>query len=263
MGIISIFKSQIGLFTIIRVEAGEKEYQELSEHFELIVLFGTILGLIFGSIIQLFNSLFSVAISAILLIILIHYFNGFLHIDGLIDFGDMFVCLGSKNKKIDVLKDPRVGAGGTMFAILVTLLTLFSIINLPVNYLFYSILVSEILAKNSLVISASIGKASNYGIASRMINYSGRKTIVIGIFLTLLLLFLINYFIQPQYIGNFYSSVLIVATLLFVSIIIPVGLVRYSQNQIGYINGDIFGAVNELSRVGVLLTIILLIGAIT
>ncbi len=96
-------------------------------------------------------------VSAIIVILVVHILNRFLHFDGLIDLGDGLVATGTPEKKLAAMKDTRVGAGGVSYGILFSLLIIASLASLP-SYLFFIPVAMEVLAKNSLLTVAAFGK---------------------------------------------------------------------------------------------------------
>ncbi|WP_394325417.1 adenosylcobinamide-GDP ribazoletransferase [Methanobrevibacter arboriphilus] len=52
------------------------------------------------------------------------WFNGFHHLDGLIDIGDALMVHGTPEKKISVMRDSMIGTGGIALFFIVGILTI-------------------------------------------------------------------------------------------------------------------------------------------
>jgi adenosylcobinamide-GDP ribazoletransferase len=111
------FLIAIQFFTIIPVNRN----LELTEgNLKRCILYYPIIGLLFGiamSIIYCFLYFFtpfsSVAIAAVLVTVSI-FLTGGLHLDGWIDCSDAYFSYRDKEKRLEIMKDPRVGAFGVL-----------------------------------------------------------------------------------------------------------------------------------------------------
>ncbi len=72
-------------------------------------------------------------LSASLILVTYALFTGCLHHDGLMDMTDAFWGQGTRSERLDIMKDPRVGARGVTAVILVMLMELAAIYALPVR----------------------------------------------------------------------------------------------------------------------------------
>ncbi len=89
--------------------------------------------------------------------------TGIHHADGLADFADGLMVKGSKEKKLNAMKDLSTGSAGVV-AIVLYLIGLVVTISLTTGFdLFKAILISEILAKFSMVLLASLGNSASLG----------------------------------------------------------------------------------------------------
>ena len=95
--------------------------------------------------------------------------TGIHHADGLADFADGLMVKGSKEKKLNAMKDLSTGSAGVV-AIVLYLIGLVVTISLTTGFdLFKAILISEILAKFSMVLMASLGNSASVGSNSSFI----------------------------------------------------------------------------------------------
>ena len=151
-------KSILGLLTFstilpIRVYTSIECMTKLTWCWPFIHLFIGILAAICGylslNILHLNSFFTAVIVYAFLMII-----TGYNHLDGVMDMADGVMVHGSPERKIEVMKDSAVGAGGIATMFLVASLTIAGIYNiLDYNFLF-GIIICEMVAKTSLMTTA-------------------------------------------------------------------------------------------------------------
>lgn len=133
------------------------------------------------------NSFFTAAIVYAFLMLI----TGYNHLDGVMDMADGVMVHGEPEKKIRVMKDSSVGAGGVATLFLVASLTIGGLYNiLDYNFIF-GIIICEMAAKTSLLTTALLSKPLTPGIGSYFINEANItnyfiSTILIGIIAGLL-----------------------------------------------------------------------------
>jgi adenosylcobinamide-GDP ribazoletransferase len=167
--------------------------------------------------------------------------TGVHHIDGLADFADGLMTKGDKESKRKAMSDPFVGAAGTT-ALIINFIGLFvALINFESGLkLFYSIIVSEVIAKYAMVFQASVGHSAWSGFSSSFtIEMKKGYKIIVSIIITISIV----YFIEGM------------MGLLTLGIVIIIGLIIFfvSYKKFGGVTGDVFGATNEISRLTSLL----------
>ena len=169
--------------------------------------------------------------------------TGIHHTDGLADFADGLMVNGTKEKKLAAMKDLSTGSGGIVSVVLY-LIGLIIALSLVSGYqLFLAILLSEIFAKFSMVLMASLGQSASLGSNSPFVDLmKNRKKLVLATALTLLPLI---------FLGG--SSGLIIFG---VGITITLFLIGLSSRSFGGITGDVLGATNELTRLASLLVFV-------
>ena len=77
-----------------------EDVDELSRNFWLTPLVGLFYGLVAGGLFLLLTRAFDGLVSAVLVILVVHGLNRFLHFDGLTDLGDGLIATGSHEKKL-------------------------------------------------------------------------------------------------------------------------------------------------------------------
>jgi len=155
------------------------------------------------------------------------------HFDGLVDFGDGLMALGSREKRIQALTDKHIGAGGVVLGISVTLL-LFAGLQ-GSQSLLVALIIGETGAKFSMAFLTSYGKPFRTGIHSYLNGHSRPYFPFIALLLC-----------TPLVLLPLSPLKLTIAALLM--IICPTILLIISERLFGGINGDIVGASNELCR---------------
>ena len=169
--------------------------------------------------------------------------TGIHHADGLADFADGLMVKGSKDKKLKAMRDLSVGSAGIV-AIVLYLIGLIITISLTSGLdLFKAILISEILAKFSMVLMASLGNSASLGSNSPFVkNMKDRKKLVTAFIFML---------IPVALIGEATGLVM-----LGVTITLTIFLLAISRRSFGGITGDVLGSTNELTRLASLMTFV-------
>ena len=282
-GIIGALKCMLSFFTIIRINVDEKDMEAMDQNFWLAPVIGLVTGIV-GFIACLIFALAGLSniLVPIVAIASVYIFSKFLHFDGLADFGDgMIVSSGNKEDHVRALKDSRVGAGGLGVALTVVLLTLLSymefdaIFGMPIhNWTFMigvpmAVLSIEVLVKYSQVVAATFGNPGN-GMASNQVRNTDMNSLILSSVLTLILLAIttvigwamIRYSslgavpIPGWHIGLMFVMGFVMAA------VVGVLMAHISNKNFGFVNGDVLGATNEISRCAILLVTLLIEGFI-
>ncbi|MCQ2078612.1 MAG: adenosylcobinamide-GDP ribazoletransferase [archaeon] len=271
----------VSFFTIIRIDVGQKEFDAMENNFWLVPVLGFINGLVAFMVVTIL-ALCGVGtlLQAIAALVSMYVFSKFLHFDGLTDSGDGIVVTSGKHEDhIRALKDSLIGAGGFGVTLCVVLLTvgLYNQIGgisshhlLGDSYVAMGIAMvafcAEILVKNAQVAAAAFGEPGN-GMASRQVRCTTTPSLMRSTILTVILLAVATLIgigvanacsITAQYSASTVVLLFIVAVMM--SIGIGYLMARKANRTFGFVNGDILGATNELSRAGILLVTVLLIG---
>jgi adenosylcobinamide-GDP ribazoletransferase len=210
-------------------------------------LVGGFIGIIIGGFGWLLVVPFHLSslLSAALIYSLAISFTGFHHLDGLVDFGDGLMAHGDPERRIEIMRDKRIGTGGLASLLTVSLITFASIATIPAVYILPTLFVSEVAAKLSLVSCATFSKPLNNGTGQYFINSMNGKLLVVSLVLTLILgFFALKYIGIIGIIGGIISGII---------------MVLITRRSFEYTNGDILGASNEIGRMFSLLIMIILI----
>ncbi|MBQ5448160.1 MAG: adenosylcobinamide-GDP ribazoletransferase [Candidatus Methanomethylophilus sp.] len=281
-GIMGAIKCMLSFFTIIRINVDEKDMEAMDQNFWLAPVIGLITGIV-GFIACLIFAVAGLSFILVPCVALasVYIFTKFLHFDGLADFGDgIVVSSASQEDHVRALKDSRVGAGGLGVALTVVLLTLVAYMEFDnmfasiIHWRFMmgvpmAVLSVEVLVKYSQVVAASFGNPGN-GMASNQVRNSDMNSFILSSVLTLILLAITTVIGWAMIRYSCVGAVGIPGWevgLLFVvgfgmAILVGLGMARYANKTFGFVNGDILGATNEISRCAMLLTVLLIAGLI-
>jgi adenosylcobinamide-GDP ribazoletransferase len=239
-------KNLFAFLTILPVGMDIDYLKDSAKYMPIFPLVGAFIGLIAALFSFLLLKILPELIVAMLTLGLILLITGLHHTDGLLDFGDGIMVQGSPEKKIRVMHDQRMGAGGFTMGFITILTTAFCIASLNTDIIIPSLIISEASAKLSMVVGVWLGKPAHEGmtipfIESMQGKYRGMR----------LLIALLTTFLVAAYLLGIGGSIMVVS-----SIMISLVLVRMSNRHFKGITGDVLGAMNEIARMVSLITIL-------
>jgi adenosylcobinamide-GDP ribazoletransferase len=222
------------------IPTSNSNLETIAKYMYLFPIVGITIGLIVGSIGFGLSLFLDPLITSLLVVASIIIITGIHHTDGLADFADGLMVKGTKEKKLAAMKDLTTGSAGIV-AIVLYIVGLVIAISLSTGYqLFLAILLSELFAKFSMVLMASIGRSASSGLNSPFVELmKNRKKLILASVLTLIPLVALD--------G---VTGLIVFT---AGVILTIFLVALTARSFGGITGDVLGATNELTRLASLL----------
>lgn len=181
------------------------------------------------------NSFFTAAIVYAFLMLI----TGYNHLDGVMDMADGVMVHGPPEKKIRVMKDSSVGAGGVATLFLVATLTIAGLYNILDYGFIAGIIICEMSAKISLLTTALLSLPLTPGIGS--------------------------YFIKETNIANYFASTVIIAIIAGLlggtvgifgvvgAVISGIIIAVIARRNFVLANGDVLGMSNEVGRLFALL----------
>lgn len=234
----SPIKSILGLLTFstilpINVFTSIECMTKLTWFWPFLHLFIGILAAICGYVsleILHLNLFFTAAIVYAFLMII----TGYNHLDGVMDMADGVMVHGEPEKKIRIMKDSSVGAGGMATLFLVASLTVAGIYNILDYHFIVGIIICEMTAKTSLITTALLSKPLTPGIGS--------------------------YFIKETKIPNYFASTVIVGLIAYMigglagivgvvgAIVSGIIIATIAKRNFVLANGDVLGMSNEVGR---------------
>ncbi|MFQ3318165.1 MAG: adenosylcobinamide-GDP ribazoletransferase [Natronomonas sp.] len=163
---------------------------------------------------------------------------GIAHLDGVADLGDAVVVHDADGRR-EVLKDTTTGVGAIVaVAVVFAGLTLaaLGLAGLPTLTAVGIVIASEVGAKLGMATVACIGTASHEGLGSQFTR-NASPALLAGPAVAAI----------PAALLTGFSPAALVAVL--AGPLVAVGVVSWAEENLGGVNGDVFGAVNELGRV--------------
>ena len=156
-----MFKEIGSVFSFLTIlPSSNSTLDETAKYMYLFPVVGIIIGILVGGFGFGLSFLLDPILVSFLVVTSIAILTGIHHADGLADFADGLMVKGTKEKKLNAMKDLSTGSAGVVSLVLY-LIGLVVTISLTTGFdLFKAILISEILAKFSMVLMASLGNSA-------------------------------------------------------------------------------------------------------
>ena len=217
--------------------------ESIAKYMYIFPIVGIVIGLLVGSLGFGLSFFLEPLLVSLLVVASIAIVTGIHHADGLADFADGLMVKGSKNKKLEAMKDLSTGSAGIV-TIVLYIIGLIITLSLTSGFdLFKAILISEILAKFSMVLMASLGKSASLGSNSPFVELMKDKKKLVAAFLIML----IPVIIIGETTGLVMFGVVVILTLF---------LLALSTRSFGGITGNVLGATNEFTRLASLMVFV-------
>lgn len=162
------------------------------------------------------------------------WITGFHHLDGLVDFGDAVMAHAKPQKRIDIMRDGRIGTGGLAYLLMVAIITFASIASAPAALIFFIILVSEISAKMGIVTCCTFSRPHADGTGKYFIEAMNVKKLALILLITLII--------------GFFALKLTGIIGILGGIVGGIIMALIARKKFYYSTGDVLGASNEISR---------------
>ncbi len=224
-------------------KATKEDWGRIAPYFTLI---GFILGFIlyfFAKVLILYKIPFM--FSALLILLVWILITGGLHMDGLMDTFDGIGCQDT-NRKIEAMKDSRIGAFGAIGGIFVILFKLITLCTILLNKLLFIIVISLALSRLIAVYSFTfLSRNKDSGVSSSLLLSGVKKPddFLVNIIFFIIISFL---FIAFAHLKFFYFFFILIC--FFICLIWSYWLNNHFKGH----TGDTFGALIELSEVTIL-----------
>lgn len=233
--------SVFSFLTIFPSSSGTLE--NTAKYMWLFPVVGIVIGLLIGSLGLGLSEFMDPLLVSLLVVAALAIVTGIHHADGLADFADGLMVKGTREKKLKAMKDVSTGSAGIV-GIVLYLVGLIITISLTSGFdLFRAILISEILAKFSMVLMASIGNSATVGSNSPFVSIMKDKRKLAAAFVIMI--------IPVAMIGETTGLVM-----LGVTITLTLFILAISTRSFGGITGDVMGATNEFTRLASLMVFV-------
>jgi adenosylcobinamide-GDP ribazoletransferase len=225
------------------IPTSNSDLNSIAKNMFLFPIVGIVIGLIVGSLGYGLSLYLEPLVVSLVVVASLAVITGIHHTDGLADFSDGLMTKGTKEKKRKAMKDLSVGSAGIFSIVLYAIGMIIALSFSSGMDLFKIILLSEIMAKFSMVLMAGLGNSASIGSNSPfMDSMKDKKRLLIAGIITIIPLIVIGEM----------NGLIIFAS----GIILTMFLVGLSTKSFGGITGDVMGASNELTRLSSLLIFI-------
>jgi len=228
---------QIGsVFSFLTIiPTSNSDLNSIAKNMFLFPIVGIVIGLVIGSIGFGLSLYLEPLVVSLVVVASLAVITGIHHTDGLADFADGLMTKGTKEKKRKAMKDLSVGSAGIFSIVLYAIGMIIALSFSSGMELFKIILLSEIMAKFSMVLMAGLGNSASIGSNSPfMDSMKDKKRLLIAGIITIIPLIVIGEM----------NGLIVFAS----GIILTMFLVGLSTKSFGGITGDVMGASNELTR---------------
>ena len=233
--IVKGLKGLFGFLTVLPI--GMESMEALAKYFFLCPLVGLVIGAVAGAVGFVSNYFLPDLICGFLMLVIVQLLTGFHHLDGLLDFSDAAMARGDTKRRLEVMHDMYTGAAAMASGVTVLVLTGLAFGNFSGLELLKVAVVAEVVAKESMVLTAYFGKKPNYkGSGYYVVESMEKKHLKAGA--SLLLCAIVGLLLIGVY---------------FVFVLVSMGvavaaLTIYSNRTLESITGDVMGATNEINR---------------
>ena len=217
--------------------------------------FFVLIGFIIGGVLYFASKLLTgsnlpILFSSLLIVLLWVLITGGLHLDGVFDTFDGIGCK-EKERKMEALKDSRIGAFGAMGGIFVILFKIISLCTILLNKLFFVILLAPVIARLIVIYSFTfLGSNNKHSLSANLISAGVKKPLDLFINLIVFVAIFFLYICLSDFNFSFMVLVFILISI-FVSLLIAYWLNSHFKGH----SGDTYGAIVELSE-----TVVLVLG---
>ena len=233
---------QIGsVFSFLTIiPTSNSDLNSIAKNMFLFPIVGIVIGLVIGSLGYGLSLYLEPLVVSLIVVASLAVITGIHHTDGLADFSDGLMTKGTKEKKRKAMKDLSVGSAGIFSIVLYAIGMIIALSFSNGIDLFKIILLSEIMAKFSMVLMAGLGNSASIGSNSPFIDsMKNKKRLLIAGIITIIPLIVIGEM----------NGLIVFAS----GIVVTMFLVGLSTKSFGGITGDVMGASNELTRLSSLL----------
>ena len=233
---------QIGsVFSFLTIiPTSNSDLNSIAKNMFLFPIVGIVIGLVIGSLGYGLSLYLEPIVVSLIVVASLAVITGIHHTDGLADFSDGSMTKGTKEKKRKAMKDLSVGSAGIFSIVLYAIGMIIALSFSSGMELFKIILLSEIMAKFSMVLMAGLGNSASIGSNSPfMDSMKDKKRLLIAGIITIIPLIVIGEM----------NGLIVFAS----GIVVTMFLVGLSTKSFGGITGDVMGASNEITRLSSLL----------
>ena len=202
-----------------------------------------LLGLLFGSVLATATLLIreTTDVSSLLLAFVIVtgsiIFTGGLHLDGLADVGDAYFSYQDREKRLEIMGDPRIGAFGAMVLFLALAGKIIIISETILSVSLWAVVCIPVLSRIGLMLLFSLtASAKNTGLAAYFQKSADLKRIATAALLWLVIIVAAIAFLLGWQVAGVFVMTAAIATFVYR---------QWCRKNFGGVTGDLFGAYVE------------------
>lgn len=228
--------------------------QTMTAMYSLLPVIGAVFGAILVAVYELLQRAdVSLFFAAVILVVVHIICTGGLHLDGYVDVSDAFFSYGEREKRLEILEDPRTGAFGVISVVVLLLLQVAAVYELLSRQLdetwLYLLLVPVLLRCGVMLYFTTMKCAKTSGLAYYFSTNMQLKIVKISAVIVML------GFLVAAAITQIYA----LAALAVIQAVIVWLHRRFSYKHFGGMNGDLAGAIYEGSNALLWLTLLLFV----
>jgi len=241
-----VLKSLKGLFGFLTiVPVGMESIEVICKYFFLCPIVGLVIGIVAGAVGFASNFFLPNLISGFLVLVSIQLLTGFHHLDGLLDLSDAAMARGNTKRRLEVMHDMYTGAAAVASGFIVLALTGLAFGQFSGLEILKAAVVAEVVAKESIVLIAYLGKTPAYeGMGYYVVKSMKNKHL--EALCSLLLCAVVGFVLV---------GVCFVLVLAAMGVAVAI-LTSYSNKTLECVTGDVMGATNEINRMIALIMIL-------
>lgn len=242
-GTVGELRHALLFLTVLPLAAPAVSSRELGRSMAYFPLVGLGLGLLLAGAHYGLAIFFPPSVCALLVLLLLIYVTGALHLDGVADTADGMYGIRDRASRLRIMKDSRVGAMGVVAVICLLLLKVMTLTAIPLALRWQVLITLPVVGRWVMVALAVLAPyaRSEGGTGSVFVEAAGRRELLIA---TLIL--------AAVLLGFFRLWGLTLLAALCLAVIL---LDRYFKARLGGVTGDILGAVCEWSEAAFLLLV--------
>jgi adenosylcobinamide-GDP ribazoletransferase len=208
-------------------------------------LVGLLLALLLSILVVALRTLVpSLALSALLVVALV-ILTGGLHLDGLMDSCDGLFGGATRERRLEIMKDSRVGSFGVLGGVCVLLLKFAFLASLQVNLLIPALLIALSTSRWTMTLALSIfPSARSTGLGATFRQVVNRARLLLAGIIALIVALVLGHLVG--------LAILVVVT------IVAIGVGIWIARQLDGLTGDTYGAIEEIAEVTALFLLVIL-----
>ncbi len=245
----SALVAAVRLLTVLPVGKGSAEFDEraAANSPAFFPFVGAVIGLASAGVFVAAAEALPVAVAAALAVATPVVLTGALHVDGLGDTCDGLFGGRTRERKLEIMSDPRMGTLGVAAIALAFLIRWTVVSSLDPDTGWSLLVVAAVLSRGVVsVVVARFQYVRANGIGAA---YSNGSSFVMPLAVVTTVVLTVVFGSLPALVAG------------IVAVIVGLGIAFYARRLIGGVTGDIYGAVAELTEIAALLTLLALVEA--